>query len=92
MNNLIKYELKEMPRSTTRGQWELISRWLRECANHVSPLLQKAIHNLLVCGIYPKEIERELSLVKRTENRFKDKAPVAFNENRNKLIEYFMWK
>lgn len=49
MAKFVKYSLRNPPRTMTRGEYKLMSRWLRLCENYVSErLLQRRLGKHLV--------------------------------------------
>ena len=92
---LVRYELKTIPRDTTREEWKAISTWLRQRGQHVSGLLrddlEETLHDLLAFGVYPKGVRSELGLLRRGTEHEKAMDPVyrRFCEIRDDIVDYF---
>ena len=92
---MIRYELKTIPRDTTRVEWKAISRWLRQAGQHVSGLLrddlEQTMHDLLAYGVYPKGVISELGLLRRRTEHAEAMCPVyrRFREITNDIVDYF---
>ena len=77
---LVRYELRIIPRDTTRAEWKAISRWLRQCGQRVSEILRadfgKPMFDYLAYGVYTADMKPEL------DNEQLDKL-------RDDIVDYF---